>query len=239
MNNTNNQQNAVPTTLPSLSMDLNPKTKGFSGELSFCSNFYHAEFVYKEIKFPTSEHAYQWSKCKNLEDKNEVLKSTNPVDAKKIGRHAEMVDNWDNVKIQTMYEILKAKFTNLYLAERLIKTENTELIEHNYWKDFYWGVCDGKGENWLGRLLMKIREELKQKKITNNTNSIKYTIIALEQQKYQLEKEYKDSLKKINSNISIIQKSCQHQDKEYFPDPSGNSDSFEECKICGAQDKRL
>lgn len=237
MNNTNNQQNATPIILPSV--DLNPKKKGFSGELSFCSNFYHATLKFKEIDFHTAEHAYQWAKCKNQLDKNEILKSTNPVDAKKIGRHAEMVDNWDNIKIQTMYEILKAKFNNLYLAERLIKTENQELVEHNYWKDYYWGVCDGKGENWLGRLLMKIREELKQEKTIHSSDSIKFNIKILEHEKQKLETQYKNSLKKINSDILSIQKSCKHQDREYFPDPSGNSDSFEECKICGAQDKRL
>lgn len=33
----------------------------------------------------------------------------------------------------------------------------------NYWKDTYWGVCNGVGENHLGKLLMKIREKLKEK----------------------------------------------------------------------------
>ena len=32
------------------------------------------------------------------------------------------------------------------------------LIEGNWWKDTYWGVCDGKGQNKLGELLMKVRK---------------------------------------------------------------------------------
>jgi predicted NAD-dependent protein-ADP-ribosyltransferase YbiA (DUF1768 family) len=35
-----------------------------------------------------------------------------------------------------------------------------ELIEGNWWGDTYWGVCNGVGENHLGKLLMKIRDYL-------------------------------------------------------------------------------
>ena len=60
-----------------------------------------------------------------------------------------------------MYEICKAKFRqNPDLAERLISTSDFELIEGNNWGDHIWGVCDGYGENRLGKILMRIREEL-------------------------------------------------------------------------------
>ena len=40
------------------------------------------------------------------------------------------------------------------------------LIEGNTWEwsRTFWGVCNGSGENHLGRLLMKVREELIQQK---------------------------------------------------------------------------
>ena len=42
----------------------------------------------------------------------------------------------------------------------LIKTGNTELIEGNFWGDTFWGICDGVGENNLGKILMRVRKEL-------------------------------------------------------------------------------
>ena len=59
-----------------------------------------------------------------------------------------------------MYFIVRNKFIpNDDLMEKLIATGNAELIEGNWWKDTYWGVCDGIGENKLGKILMQIRKE--------------------------------------------------------------------------------
>jgi predicted NAD-dependent protein-ADP-ribosyltransferase YbiA (DUF1768 family) len=43
----------------------------------------------------------------------------------------------------------------------LIDTGDQELIEGNWWGDVIWGVCNGKGENHLGKILMEVRKELK------------------------------------------------------------------------------
>ena len=62
-----------------------------------------------------------------------------------------------------MYCILWAKFTqNSYLKECLLDTGNAELIEGNTWRDTYWGVCNGIGQNNLGKILMKLRNEFKE-----------------------------------------------------------------------------
>ena len=55
-----------------------------------------------------------------------------------------------------------AKFTqNEELKEKLLATENEELVEGNTWHDTYWGVCNRRGKNKLGKILMRIREELR------------------------------------------------------------------------------
>ncbi len=46
------------------------------------------------------------------------------------------------------------------LAQKLINTGDAELIEKNYWHDYFWGECNGKGENWLGKILMQIRKNI-------------------------------------------------------------------------------
>jgi len=61
-----------------------------------------------------------------------------------------------------MYQVCKAKFTqNADLAERLLATGDEMLIESNDWGDRIWGQVDGLGQNYLGKILMRIRTELK------------------------------------------------------------------------------
>ena len=86
----------------------------------------------------------------------------NPSKAKQLGRKVKLRKDWEEVKTNIMYDICLAKFTqNQDLKEKLLKTGNAILIEGNWWNDTYWGVCNGIGENNLGKILMKIREELK------------------------------------------------------------------------------
>ena len=42
-----------------------------------------------------------------------------------------------------------------------IHTGEAELIEGNDWGDITWGVCNGIGENKLGKILMKLRLTLR------------------------------------------------------------------------------
>lgn len=61
-----------------------------------------------------------------------------------------------------MYKIVKAKFEqNDFILKQLIDTGNIEIEEHNEWNDTYWGICNGYGENHLGKIIMQVRDELK------------------------------------------------------------------------------
>ena len=61
-----------------------------------------------------------------------------------------------------MEKLLKLKFSKYSLKQRLLNTGNAMLIEGNDWNDTFWGVCNGKGQNHLGKLLMEIRKELQK-----------------------------------------------------------------------------
>lgn len=85
----------------------------------------------------------------------------NPAQAKLAGRNCELRKDWEDIKEQTMYEIVSAKFTqNKNLAKLLLDTGDAYLEEGNWWQDTTWGVCNGVGENKLGKILMRVREEL-------------------------------------------------------------------------------
>lgn len=46
---------------------------------------------------------------------------------------------------------------------QLLATGTRYLEETNTWGDTYWGVCEGKGLNMLGKTLMQVRDELRRR----------------------------------------------------------------------------
>jgi predicted NAD-dependent protein-ADP-ribosyltransferase YbiA (DUF1768 family) len=60
-----------------------------------------------------------------------------------------------------MLRLLRLKFNQLFFKRMLMQTGERQLIEGNTWGDTYWGVCDGEGENNLGKLIMQVRKELR------------------------------------------------------------------------------
>lgn len=143
------------------------KISEFSGKYAFLSNFQFAPIAYDGIKYLNVESAYQAQKC---ETKFERLQFANlsPRDAKKKGRQIKLRSDWEEVKFKIMEDLVREKFSqNPELAIKLLETGDAILEEGNYWHDTIWGVCNGVGENHLGKILMKVREELK-----NNGNNI-------------------------------------------------------------------
>ncbi len=74
----------------------------------------------------------------------------------------DLRSDWEEVKDEIMYKVVTCKFTqNQDLKEKLLAAGDKTLIEGNTWNDRYWGVCRGKGQNKLGQILMRVREELR------------------------------------------------------------------------------
>ncbi len=133
----------------------------FSGDCAFLSNFYLAPTPYEGIVYPTSEHAFQAAKTLDVAERRRLADLSTPAQAKRAGRRVVLRADWEKVKIAIMTTIVRAKFQhNPELAQKLLATVNAELIEGNRHRDRFWGVCGGKGQNWLGRILMEVRAEL-------------------------------------------------------------------------------
>jgi predicted NAD-dependent protein-ADP-ribosyltransferase YbiA (DUF1768 family) len=73
-----------------------------------------------------------------------------------------MRSDWNDRKLAVMRDLVGQKFDNPALAMKLIATGNELLVEGNSWHDTYWGVCNGKGENHLGKILMEVRRMLQR-----------------------------------------------------------------------------
>jgi N-glycosidase YbiA len=129
----------------------------------FLSNFHEGHVVlYLGRYWPTSEHAYQAAKTLDEVERDTIAECASPGMAKRKGLKLTKRPDWDEIKIEVMREILRIKFAHPELRARLLATGDAELIEGNYHDDDFWGQCPlGNGENWLGRLRMELRAELR------------------------------------------------------------------------------
>ena len=137
-----------------------PPIDSFSGEFIGLSNLMPFPIEIKNIQFPTVEHAFQAMKSARVQDWKDIARLANAGDARRRGREIYARPDWDENKRYVMYKLLQEKFQSAAYRKLLLETWPRQLIEGNYWKDRYWGVYKGEGENWMGRLLMRVRLEL-------------------------------------------------------------------------------
>lgn len=133
----------------------------FDGEYAFLSNYSASPFRINYVLFPTMEHYFQANKADNQNDYLHIAYAPTPGEAKRLGRKIQLRSDWEEIKDEVMLTGLRKKFANPELRNLLLATGDEELIEGNYWGDTYWGVCNGVGQNKLGKLLMQTREEIK------------------------------------------------------------------------------
>ena len=133
----------------------------FRGEHRFLSNF----FI--EPDGSCVEMEYQAAKAINPQDVAFIMSSSTPGKAKRRGRSITLWPQWEGMKLKVMLRLVRAKFSDEAMKKLLLATGDEELIEGNTWGDTYWGRCNNAGMNWLGRILMQVRKELKESKEVN------------------------------------------------------------------------
>lgn len=131
---------------------------GFFGEYRFLSNFYVCNVELDGIIYPSSEHAFMAEKTEDVEVKKQIAALETPGEAKWFGQTVKLRPKWDEIRVVAMYRVNWAKYAqNSELAKALLATEPKYLEETNDWNDTFWGVCNGKGKNKLGKVLMRVR----------------------------------------------------------------------------------
>ena len=141
----------------------------FEGEYAFLSNFYPVPITIGELHYLSSEAAYQAQKAPM--NKRALFTNLAPGQAKQLGQSMVLdPESWNAIRDNIMRRIVHAKFAqNPELAELLSATGTEELEEGNTWHDNHFGNCycpaceNIKGENMLGKILMKEREILCRK----------------------------------------------------------------------------
>jgi ribA/ribD-fused uncharacterized protein len=149
-------------------LDITDMIHDFSGSYAFLSNFFVSPLWYKGKEWPTVEHVFQAHKSVHEAEREMIRMAATPGKAKRMGRKiVTLRHDWEEVKVDLMLALLRLKFTqHPDLGDKLRLTGKVLLGEGNRWHDNFWGNCrcpeceDIEGHNMLGKLLMRVRDEI-------------------------------------------------------------------------------
>ena len=146
---------------------------------SFLSNMYPCSIEFDGLIYQTAEACFQAQKFSPAERVQFTNLTADDEKWDALGRKAKKLGGkngirvlsetertlWNSKRLEVMEEVVRCKFTqNADLKKKLLDTGDAEIVEgRNFRPDYFWGkkLSTNEGENHLGIILMKIREELK------------------------------------------------------------------------------
>ncbi|QDP00044.1 NADAR family protein [Thalassotalea sp. PS06] len=127
------------------------------------SNFSKHGIEMVGLWWPTVEHYFQAQKFVCTSYQEQIRKAHSSKQAAELGRSCKLPirKDWELVKDEIMYLAVLKKFqTHDSLKEQLLSTGSQNIVE-NAPGDYYWGCGKtGAGMNKLGKILVRVREEL-------------------------------------------------------------------------------
>lgn len=127
-------------------------------------NFSSFGIDYKGYRYPTVEHAYQSLKfetsCPELAARIRDARSAHEAQKLAYACKNEVREDWEDIKVAVMMDLLRTKLVqNPYVAKKLLQTKDYLICEDSP-KDAFWGIGFNRdGQNQLGKLYMKLRDE--------------------------------------------------------------------------------
>lgn len=137
----------------------------FRGEFFFLSNFFPSQLTFNGLRYESAEAAFQSMKTLDMDERRRFT-DISPQKAKQLGRSIRLRPDWEQIKDNVMEEILREKFAEPEMRRKLLGTGDALLVEGNFHGDTYWGICEGQGQNKLGKLLMRIRDDVRRADLT-------------------------------------------------------------------------
>ncbi|MGG5505570.1 MULTISPECIES: NADAR family protein [unclassified Myroides] len=150
----------------------------FYRQEDFMSQWYLKSFCIEEITFNCVEQFIMYKKAMLFGDNtiaNKILKEQHPGNQKRLGRLVKNFRSniWEKSRFEISYEGNYAKFNqNQDLCSLLLETRDKIIAEASP-TDLIWGIGYGmenenkyciykwRGKNLLGKVLMQVREDLK------------------------------------------------------------------------------
>lgn len=132
---------------------------------NFLSNFAPSSIEIDGIVYPTAQHAILAARTDDPAQKEGISRIKSPFRAKIAASRLSIRDDWARVEASVLECVMRMKFRDLTLRQKLASTGDALILFLNDWGDNIDGVCLDKdsghwwGENRLGLILMAIREE--------------------------------------------------------------------------------
>lgn len=148
-----------------------------SGPHGHMSNFYPAPVTLNGYRYPTSEHVYHTLRTPDSKQKRAIAEASTPMDAANLGRNISSENTHSDWKTKLrypamLYVVLEKYMQHPELAEKLIATGDTRIVEHSPY-DPYWGDWEnGTGQNKLGEVLEIVRNILNGKKMIEESTAL-------------------------------------------------------------------
>lgn len=135
----------------------------FTNKWEFLSNEYKCPVRFEEYTFQSAASLFYAFKA--LKSKGSFAKFQRLAPLKAKSKAQQLIsEDWEEHKEEYLETAVRAKFdSNPDLIKKLLKTGNLPLINNVTHLDEWIGVRKGKGENMLGKVLMKLREEYSEK----------------------------------------------------------------------------
>ena len=129
------------------------------------TNFYSAKIILDKNEWQTTEHYFQAQKFVGTPHLDMIRWASSAREAFEYSRKPSVSQwcrkDWEEVKLDIMRKALMAKFIqHPELRNKLIGTGHRDLIEHSPYDSFWGDGGDGSGKNWLGKLLVEIRDKI-------------------------------------------------------------------------------
>jgi len=147
-------------------LEASGKIVGFYEREFYCfSNFSSFSVKWKGRLWQTSEHAYQASHFFKTAPKlvEKIFKARSAHEAYKIAKMnvGRAPKDWGKKKLKIMESIVRAKLKqNPYIMHKLLQTGKRKIVEDSPKDNFWGGGLDRNGRNELGKIWMKLRDEL-------------------------------------------------------------------------------
>jgi len=137
----------------------------YEREFYVFSNFSSFQVDWAGKRWSTSEHAYQAARffetAPELVERIAHARSAHEAFEIAQGNKQHQRENWSEIKTQIMLEICRNKLQqNPYVYHKLMLTNDEYLVEDSPVDSFWGWGADRQGRNELGKVWMKLREEL-------------------------------------------------------------------------------